>query len=287
MVFLKLGFSENNDRNLAEAALAFCREGLMPSTRQYISPPLMRAIDLVFVDEMLERRGAHMSRAYLLQEGIPREVELMPEADKYIDTLSLISHHGLFTRIFLPELRDYPGYVPARIAINRHHLYIERFMRFLERTARSRETRTKTRLLHVDAVTRSAIVLVGIPDKLRFEGTKPYVRRAAIHNADGARTVYLLGYNEGVHSILDIATEAKARGLVDSFEVEDYVAIVGSDVSKHRLARMRMLPGAGVKFMEEHRDLNEWPDLDEDFADEFIEPHDISEGGTLAEGPKG
>ena len=48
---------------------------------------------------------------------------------------------------------------------------------------------------------------------------------------------------------------------------------------------MSMLPGAGVKFMEEHRDLNEWPDLDEDFADEFIEPHDISEGGTLAEGP--
>ena len=279
--FLRLGFSENNDRNLAEAALAFCQEGLIPSTRQYVPPPLMRAIDLAFVDEMLERREAHLSRAYLMQEVIPREVDRMPEADDYIDTLSLISQHGLFTRVFLPELRDYPGYVPARIAIDRHHLYIERFMRFLERTARSREAHTRTRLLHVGAVTRAAIVLVGIPGKLRSEGTKPYVRRAAIHNADGARTVYLLGYNEGVRSILDIATEAKARGIVDSFEIEDYVAIVGSDVSKHRLARMTMVPGAGVRFLEEHRDLDEWPELDEDFVDELIDPQDTSEGGTL------
>ena len=34
--FLKLGFSENNDRNLVEAALAFCRDGLIPSARQYV-----------------------------------------------------------------------------------------------------------------------------------------------------------------------------------------------------------------------------------------------------------
>ena len=139
-----------------------------------------------------------MSRAYLTQEVIPREVDRMPEADDYIDTLGLISQHGLFTRVFLPELRDYPGYVPARIAIDRHHLYIERFMRFLERTVQSREAGTKTRLLHVGAVTRAAIVLVGIPHKLRFEGTRPYVRAAAIHNERGARTVYLLGYSEGV-----------------------------------------------------------------------------------------
>ena len=275
--YLRLGFSENNDRNLAEAALAFCREGLVPSTRQYIPPPFMRAIDLVFVDEILERRQAHMSRAYFTQEVIPREVDLMPEVDDYIDTLDLISQHGLFTRVLLPELRDYSGYVPARMALDRHHHYVEMFMRFLERTARSRETRTRTRLLHVGAVTRVAIVLVGIPGKLRFEGTRPYVRRAAMHNSGGARTVYLLGYSEGVRFVRDIAAEAKARGIVDSFEIEDYVAIVGNDVSKHRLARMAMVPGAGARFLEEHRNLDEWPDLDEDFVDELNDPHDVSE----------
>ena len=262
--FLKLGFSENNHRNLVEAALAFCREGLMPSTRQYVPQPLMKAIDLVFVDEVLERRQAHLSRAYLTQEVIPREVERLPGVDSYIETLSLISQQGLFTRIFLPELRDYPGFVPARMALYRHHYDIFEFLGFLETTVKSRETRTRTVLIHVGAVVRVAIVLVGIPDKLRFEGTRPYVRRAAIHNRRGARTVYLLGYNEGVHFVRDIAAEAKARGIVSSFEIEEYTAIVGDDVSNHRLARMTMVPGGGRKFLDEHEDLHEWPDLDDD-----------------------
>lgn len=262
--FLKLGFSENNDRNLVDAALTFCRDGLIPSSRQYVPPPLMRAIDLVFVDEMLERRHAHMSRAYLTQEVIPREVQRFPEADGYIDTLSLISQHGLFTRVFLPELREYTGYVPARMALDRHHHHVIAFMEFLEHTVKSRETRTRTGLIHVGAVVRAAIVLVGIPYKLRLEGTRPYIRAAATHNANGARTVYLLGYNEGVHAIGDIASEAKARGIVSSFEIDEYTAIVGNEVSKHRLARMTMVPGGGVRFLEELANLEEWPDLDTD-----------------------
>ena len=266
--YLKLGFSENNDRNLVDAALKFCLGGLMPSTRQYVPPPLMRAIDLMFVDETIERRQAHMSRAYLTHEVIPLEVERIPEADGYIETLSLISQHGLFTRVFLPELRDYPGYAPPRLALERHHGHIVEFMGFLEKTVRSRETRTKTALVHLGAVVRTAIVLVGIPDKLRFEGTRPYVRRAAIHSDRGARTVYLLGYNEGVRFVGDIAAEAQARGLVSSFEIEDYHATMVTGVSKHRLARMTMVSGSGTKFLAEHKNLDEWPDLDDDIIED-------------------
>ena len=267
--YLKLGFSENNDRNLVEAALTFCRDGLIPSTRQYIPSPLLRAIDLMFVDEAIERRQAHRSRAYLIHEVMPREVERLPEADGYIDTLSLISQHGLFTRVLLPELRDYPGYVPARMALERHHHNVVAFMEFLETTAKSRETGELTSLLHVGAIVRAAIVLVGIPHKLHFKGTRPYVLAAAIHNENGARTVYLLGYNEGVGFVRRIADEAKARGLVSSFEIEDYTAIVDDQVSRHKLARMTMVPGSGTKFLAERKNLDEWPDLDEDIIEDM------------------
>ena len=137
-------------------------------------------------------------------------------------------------------------------------------MQFLKTTVESRETHTKTALIHVGIVVRAAIVLVGIPDRLRLEGTRPYIRRTAIHNKLGARTVYLLGYNQGVHSVRDIAAEAEARGIVSSFEIEEYTAIVRDDVSNHKLARMTMVPGGGRKFLEEHDNLDEWPDLDDD-----------------------
>lgn len=265
--FLKLSFSENNDRNLVDAALTFSRDGLMPSTRQYVPLPLLRAIDLMFVDEILERRQANLSRAYFTHEVLPHELERLPESDGYVDTLSLISQHGLFTRVFLPELRDYPGYVPARMALERHHHSIVAFLDFLETTAKNRETRTRTGLIHVGAIVRAAIILVGIPGRLRIEGTRPYIRRAAIHNERGARTVYLLGYHEGVHSVRKIAGEAKARGIVSSFEIEEYTAIVGNETSRHSLARMTMVPGGGAKFLKEHEDLDEWPDLKDDSDD--------------------
>ena len=103
--FLRLDFSENNDRNLVEAALLFCSEGLLRYTRQYVPPALMRAIDLVFVDEILERRQAASSRTYLIHHVLPREVKRIPEISQHMSTLGLISQYGFFTRILLSELR--------------------------------------------------------------------------------------------------------------------------------------------------------------------------------------
>ena len=53
-------------------------------------------------------------------------------------------------------------------------------------------------------------------------------------------------------------------GIVRSFEIEEYRAIVGNEVSKHRLASNDNGPRGGAKFLEEHEGLDEWPDLDDD-----------------------
>lgn len=104
--YLKLDFAEGKERNLVEAVLLYCSECLLPEIRQYVARPLMCAIDLTFTDELLDRRNAVRSRAYFTQEVIPRETEVTPEVNKYLDTLELLSQHGFFIRILLPELRD-------------------------------------------------------------------------------------------------------------------------------------------------------------------------------------
>ena len=71
--------------------------------------------------------------------------------------------------------------------------------------------------------------------------------------------------------VRDIAIEAKARGLVSSFEIEDYNATVGTEMSRHKLARMTMVPGSGTRFLAEHKDLEEWPDLDEDIFEDNVD----------------
>lgn len=260
--YLKLDFAEDKERNLVEAVLMYCSECLLPEVRQYIARPLMRAIDLTFTDELLDRRNAVRGRAYFTQEVIPRETEITPEVNKYLDTLELLSQHGLFIRILLPEIRDYPGRTHRRVARRSHLEQIESFIEFLRITAEDRTSKTKRVWLHIGETIRIGVTLVGITSRLQFEGTRPYVRRIAINNADGARTVYLIGYNLGVSYAPIIANESKERGIVDKYEIHSYDALIGGELRKQVLARLSIPEGAGQRFLELFPNKEEWPDLE-------------------------
>lgn len=260
--YLKLNFAEDKERNLVEAVLLYCSECLLPEVRQYIARPLMRAMDLTFTDELLDRRSAVRGRAYFTQEVVPRETEITPEINKYLDTLELLSQHGLFIRILLPELRDYPGRTHRRVARRSHLEQIESFMEFLKIIAEDRTSKIKRVWLHIGETIRLGIILVGITSKLQFEGTRPYIRRIAMHNADGARTIYLICYNLGVSYAAVIAKEAKQRAIVDKYEIQSYGALIGSELQKQVLARLSIPEGAGQRFLELFPDKKEWPDLE-------------------------
>ena len=262
--YIKLDYSRSPEVNLVEAALLFCKRGLIPGTRQYIPRQLMKAIDLQFVDEILQRERAAGSRSYFVHEVIPRETEGSQGTTKFVDKLQTVSQYGLFTRVLLPELRDYPALAQDAWPYRRHAQEIESYLDFLEAAVKSREEGTKVALLHVGQAIRTAIVLVGIPSKLQFEGTSPYIRRTAMNEKEGAQTVYLLGYNEGVGYIELIAKESQYRGLVDRYNIELYDATVRNKVERHRLARLMLRTGEGSRFIAEYPSTSEWPDIQED-----------------------
>ena len=264
--YLKLDYSRNPEANLVEAILLYCRRGLVPESRQYIPRQLMKAIDLQFVDEILQRERAASSRAYFVHEVMPRETEGSQETVKFIDKLQLLSQHGLFTRVLLPELRDYPVLAQGAWTYRRHTQEIESYLDFLEAAVKSREEGTKVALLHIGQAIRTGIVLVGIPSRLEFEGTRPYVRRTAINEHEGAQTVYLLGYNQGVGFVDSIAKETQSRGLVEHYDIELYDATVRDRLQRHKLARLIVRSGEGSRFITEHPDTSEWPDIEDDVA---------------------
>jgi len=262
--YIKLDFAEDKERNIVEAALLYCNECLLIETRQYIARPLMRAIDITFIDELLDRRNAVRGRAYFMQEVIPREIEATPGIDKYLDILELISQHGLFIRVMLPELKEYPGRTQRRIPRKNHLKQVEEFADFLKTTAEDRTRWDKRVWLHIGETIRVGIILVGLTDKLQFEGSKPYVRRTAIDNSKGARTVYLIGYNLGVGFVPGIAREVQQRGIADKSEIHEYSALIGSELKRQVMARLSIPDGAGGRFLKLYPDMTEWPDLEEE-----------------------
>lgn len=272
--YLKLDFNEDKEKTLVEAIVMYCNECLLQEIRQYIPRPLMRSIDLMFIDELLDRRDAKRGRSYFGQEVIPREIEVTPEIEKYLDKLGLISQHGLFIRVLMPELKEYSGRTQHRIPRENHLAQVEEFIDFLKITAEDRPREVKRVWLHIGETIRVGVMLVGERDKLNFEGTKPYVRRTAMDNAAGARTVYLIGYNLGVNFVPGIAREAKQRGIASKFEIDEYSAFIGNQVKDQVIARLSVPDGAGKRFLELYPSMADWPDLEEEtqFSEIRIKP---------------
>jgi len=186
----------------------------------------------------------------------------------------LISQHGLFIRVLMPELKEYSGRTQHRIPRGNHLAQVEEFIDFLKTTAEDRTREVKRVWLHIGETIRVGVMLVGERDKLNFEGSKPYVRRTAMDNAAGARTVYLIGYNLGVNFVPGIAREAKQRGIASKFEIDGYSAFIGNTVKDQVIARLSVPDGAGKRFLELYPNMADWPDLEEEtqFSEIRIKP---------------
>ena len=262
--FLKMDFNEDKEKTLVEAIVMYCNECLLLGIRQYLERPLMRSIDITFIDELLDKRNAIRGRAYFVQEVIPREIEGTPDVEKYLDKLELLSRNGLFVRVLMPELKEYCGRTQRGFSRADHLAQVEGFIDFLKVTAEKRASGGKMLWLHIGPTIRVGVILVGLTDRLQFEGSKPYIRRTAMDNADGARTVYLVGYNLGVNFVPEIAKEAKQRGIVSRYEVNEYSALIKNEVKRQVVARLSIPDGAGNRFLESYPNMEEWPDLEEE-----------------------
>ena len=261
-VTIILDYSENPDRNIAEAGLLYCREGLIPETRQYVEPPLLRAIDLTFVDALLERRNLTAGRFYFINEIVPREYEKSPSVRPHFERLDALEEKGYFSRILLPELRDYPGRVAVRMAHRSHQDQINDFVHFLAQNATYWDQGGLVALDHVRELIRVGVIIVGTESKLRVEGLRPYVKRIATCGDMGARDVYLVGTELGARAIPQIVEEAVRRGLAPQLKIQSYNALRRGKVQKWRVARLEIPEGTSRKFLDEFPEMRDWPDLE-------------------------
>lgn len=261
-VTIVMDYSDDPARNLAEGALLYCRKGLIPETRQYIPSPLMRAIDLTFVDTVLERRNLAGGRFYFTFDILPRECENHPEVRPFFEILDSLEEKGYFTRILLPELRYYASSVKTRASHKSHESQIQDFLQFLEQNSKYWNIGCKVPLDHAGETIRVGVIIVGTPIKLRHEGLRPYVKRIARCGDAGARVVYLVGTDLGAIAIPQIANDAYRRDLINKPKIQSYNALRGDRVEKWRVARLEIPEGISKKFLDEFPEIKDWPDLD-------------------------
>lgn len=217
-IIIKLDYSENPQRNIVEGGMLYCRAGLVPETRRYLSDEFRRGLDLAFVQAVLERNDLREALLYFAQEVEQRELAKNAGVKKHYDRFYELQQHGYFTRILLPELRDYAGRVHIADTLKQHHGWIENFVDFLLEMTKEPQSGSEWALGldHITKRFRISVIIIGKAQKLALEGQKPYVKRIAKCAQEGARTIFLIGPSNTIPKIaknavsLKIATRAPA-----------------------------------------------------------------------------
>lgn len=259
-IVIKLDYSENPHRNIVEGGMLYCRAGLVPETRCYLSDQFRRGLDLVFVQAVLERNDLREGLLYFAQEVAQRELAENPDVKEHYDRFHDLHERGYFTRILLPELRDYAGRVHIADTQRQHHGWIESFVDFLVEMAKEHPPGSEWALDHVKKRFRVSVIIIGNPRKLAFQGQRPYLKRIARCAQEGARTIFLIGTS---NAIPDIANNAVSLAIADSSTCDSYYITWRESVKRVWCARLEMSEETAVLALDRVPDMEAWPDFED------------------------
>ncbi len=242
-VVVKLNYKEPDYKNIVDAALLYCRSGLIPDTREYIRGTLLRAFDLETVDAFLKRNKIGPGRIYFRNEVLSEQFNKSPATESWFTVVEGLEDRGYFSRILLVELTRYPGKASYKAGRKPHHQEIEDFVAFLQGVANF-PCGGETQLDFIRERLQVGIIIVGKPKKLQVEGYAPYLYQIKLCLDRGAEVVYLIGYKEVSAEIPSIARAAEHDGLARIVSIRRFYAVSreGAVVPAH-CARLESQPG--------------------------------------------
>jgi hypothetical protein len=221
LVIIRMKEYEENPRNIAYAVVDYISKGMIPFSRLYVETPIQVAIDSTMVKKILLNRNQSALDYYLTnvlnkklaQEGVR----------KYMGIMGNLDDHGLFTRVYLEEVKEvglelYP--VEDQDALREtKELLVQ-----LDSMANRKSGEKKGSAPYIGKRIKVGYVLVANPEKLLFEGSKPYIQYVLHCLTSGANVVYLLSRgmnNEPSKQLAEEISEKCNLAIVNSGEYEE------------------------------------------------------------------
>jgi hypothetical protein len=189
VVVIRMREHQENPRNIAYAVVDYITKGMIPYSRLYIEKPIQTAIDHTMVRKiLLEKNEAALD--YFLTNVLTKSLD---EAGirHFFDVMNNLDERGLFTRVYLEELRElgfglYPTNNPDALVESREYTENLNMLATRKRGELGKSDPYLGKRIKV------AYVLIAEAEKLRREGYSPYLQYALGCVENGAEAIYLL-----------------------------------------------------------------------------------------------
>jgi hypothetical protein len=236
VVIIRMKEHEENPRNTAYAVIDYITKGMIPYSRPYIEKPIQTAIDSTMVRKiLLEKNKAALDYflANVLQKALGGE-----GVQHFMDVMNNLDERGLFTRVYLEELRElglglYPTQNPEALVETKE--YVEHLNVLA--------TRKRGELGKSDPYTgrkiRVAYVLVAESEKLKREGFGPYLLYTQGCLEKGAEAVYFLSRGNNNKQSRKLADSIALVCKLKIINVSEYDEDMGDETFKALCVELR------------------------------------------------
>jgi len=194
---------KNQNENLIRATLLGIKKLLIPNSRRYIDPHLIKSIDLQFIKNFISSKDKIKLNYYMDYFLIP-ELENDRELAQKINILGNLTEKGIFTRILLRELRNYGLKFHSKIARSTNFEETKNFYDILKKVAKKRRGEDINPTYNGKDI-KMSIVMIGRSEKV-FTLTgeidiSPYMNWIFTCEDQGIGSIYLLGAIKTIEAV--------------------------------------------------------------------------------------
>jgi hypothetical protein len=188
VVVIRMKEHEENPRNVAYAVVDYITKGMIPFSRLYVDIPIQTAIDSTMVKKILLERD-QSALDYFLMNVLNKKMN--EEIQKYMKIMNNLNEHGLFTRVYLEELKElglelYP--IEDQYALRETKELLVQLNALASRKSGERKGAEP----YIGKRIKVGYLLIADPSRLLMEGSKPYLQHALQCIEKGAKVIYLL-----------------------------------------------------------------------------------------------
>lgn len=206
---VKLRFSDDQTRNIINAATVYVKEAFLIHSKPYMSENFVKAMDFSITKKIL--LGIHNNKRNVISEFIKEYALDLNSIQDKCSQIEVIDDAGLFTRILIRELDFFGNKLIGRNPSDDYKNESDKFLSFLHEIT-TRDADDLTPLQFVENILKVGVLLVAKKDTYYQHGLHPYLRRIKLGLARGIKTFYLLAREDKVEILESVAKELLLTG---------------------------------------------------------------------------
>ena len=176
VVIVRIRDNLEDDRNLVNSMMAFCSIGVVPQARQFLSKSMNTAIDVTVTRKLLNELKHYGALQYLHEEMLPDGGDESRAREEFCRIFDALDENGLFTRVFLEEMRDFGARIASRYPTPFHNAEAVQFAEYVYEFAMRPSGHDMEDIGYDGNYISTAFVPVGTSETMTSGGETPYLK---------------------------------------------------------------------------------------------------------------